>query len=276
MSKKKLSQKDLELIGALIVFLIFLIVQFFFSIRDLIDRLLLSPAAYERKKLLQNQAQLQWIKSQNIHSMTGTQFELYLKKIFENLGYSVQTTPQTNDQGADLIIHDQDESVAIQVKRYNQNVGNKAVQEVVAAISYYRTNRGMVITNSGFTKSAYDLAYANNVELIDGQKLNFLIIQMENEINRKIKAALTNFCPKCDKPIKDKKSTFCIHCGTKLTGSGGAMPMLSVRKDSEKKENPNKDLEKLIICHTCGSKIKAGSSYCPECKAIVPMEELNH
>jgi restriction system protein len=234
----------------------------------------LSPAAYERKKLLQNQAQLGWLKSQNIHSMTGTQFELYLKKIFENLGYSVQTTSQTNDQGADLIIRNQNESVVIQAKRYNKNVGNAAVQEVVAAVNYYGTNRGIVITNSGFTKSAYDLANANNVELIDGQQLNFLIIKMENEINRKIKAALKNFCPKCDKPLNDKRSKFCIHCGTKLTGSGETT--LSVREESEKKENPNKELEELVICHTCGSEIKPGSSYCPECKTISPLEELNH
>ncbi|MGP8116092.1 MAG: restriction endonuclease [Methanoregula sp.] len=220
MRKRKLSQKDLKNIWALIVFFITLITLFSFLIRDLIDRLLLSPAAYERKKLLQNQAQLQWIKSQNIHSMSGTQFESYLKKIFENLGYSVQTTAQTNDQGADLIIRDSRESIAIQIKRYSKNVGNAAVQEAVAAVSYYGTNRGMVITNSGFTKAAYDLANANNVELIDGQKLNFLIIKMENEINRKIKAALTNFCPKCDKPLKDKNSKFCIYCGTKITGSG--------------------------------------------------------
>ena len=147
MRKRKLSQKDLKNIWALIVFFITLITLFSFLIRDLIDRLLLSPAAYERKKLLQNQAQLQWIKSQNIHSMSGTQFESYLKKIFENLGYSVQTTAQTNDQGADLIIRDSRESIAIQVKRYAKNVGNAAVQEVVAAVRYYGTNRGMVITN---------------------------------------------------------------------------------------------------------------------------------
>lgn len=229
MRKRKLSQKDLKNIWTLIVFFIALFTLFSFFIRDIIDKLLLSPAAYKRKKLLQNQAQLQWIKSQNIHSMSGTQFESYLEKIFENLGYNVQTTPQTNDQGADLIIRDQRESIAIQIKRYSKNVGNAAVQEVIAAVSYYGTNRGMVITNSGFTRAAYDLANASNVELIDGQKLTFLIIKMENEINRKIKQIQTNFCPKCDKPINDKKSKFCIYCGARLSGSDEVTPLLTVQ-----------------------------------------------
>jgi len=127
MRRRKLSQKDIELIGSAIIFLIFFIIGFFSLIKDYIDKLRLSPEAYKQKKLLQNQAQLEWIKSQNIHSMTGSQFELYLKKIFENLGFFVQLTAHTGDQGADLIIHNQNEKIAVQVKRYNNNVGNKAV-----------------------------------------------------------------------------------------------------------------------------------------------------
>jgi len=196
MRRRKLSQKDIELIGSAIIFLIFFIIDLFSLIKDYIDKLRLSPEAFKQKKLLQNQAQLEWIKSQNIHSMTGSQFELYLKKIFENLGFFVQLTAHTGDQGADLIIHNQNEKIAVQVKRYNNNVGNKAVQEVVASVKHYGANRGMVVTNSRFTNAAKELASSNNIELIDGQQLNFLIIKMENKVNSQIKENLKNFSPK--------------------------------------------------------------------------------
>jgi restriction system protein len=196
MRRRKLSQKDIELIGSAIIFLILFIIGLFSLIKDYIDKLRLSPEAYKQKKLLQNQAQLEWIKSQNIHSMTGSQFELYLKKIFENLGFFVQLTAHTGDQGADLIIHNQNEKIAVQVKRYNNNVGNKAVQEVVASVKHYGANRGMVVTNSRFTNAAKELASSNNIELIDGQQLNFLIIKMENKVNSQIKENLKNFSPK--------------------------------------------------------------------------------
>jgi HJR/Mrr/RecB family endonuclease len=216
MRKRKLTTREVNSIIAIVIFLVQLPVRIYFIIRDLLDKLLLTPTAYKRKKLLLQQADLDWIKRQNIHYMSGTEFELYLKRIFENLGYSVNLTSQTNDQGADLIIHNPDELVAVQAKRYNKNVGNKAVQEVVAAVNYYRTNRGMVVTNSSFTKSAYDLAYANNIELIDGQQLNFMILKMENIINNKIKENLSNHCPQCDQIINDKTSNYCLHCGVNL------------------------------------------------------------
>jgi len=43
-------------------------------------------------------------------------------------------------------------------KRYTSSVGNSAVQEVVAAVLFYGTNEGCVITNSSFTPSARSLA----------------------------------------------------------------------------------------------------------------------
>jgi restriction system protein len=54
------------------------------------------------------------------------------------------------------------------VKRYLDGVGNSAVQEVVAGLSFHRCSRGVVITTGRFTASARALAAANHVELIDG------------------------------------------------------------------------------------------------------------
>jgi len=50
-------------------------------------------------------------------------------------------------------------------------VGNKAVQEVVAAINFYDASEGWVITNSVFTPAAKALAQKNNVRLVDGSEL---------------------------------------------------------------------------------------------------------
>lgn len=105
---------------------------------------------------------------------TGVEFELYLKKIFTKIGYRVETTKTTGDQGADLIIYKNKIKTVVQAKFYSNPVGNKAVQEVVGAIKFYNADKGMVVTNSVYTKSALELADANNIELIDGEKLNQL------------------------------------------------------------------------------------------------------
>ncbi|MCR4991369.1 MAG: restriction endonuclease [Lachnospiraceae bacterium] len=106
-----------------------------------------------------------------IDNMTGEEFEEYLKARFERQGYKVELTPGSNDYGADLILTKNGEITVVQAKRYQANVGNKAVQEIVAAQAYYGAVKAMVVTNSYFTNPAIKLAEANDVELWDRDRL---------------------------------------------------------------------------------------------------------
>lgn len=103
---------------------------------------------------------------------TGYEFEEYLKTIFERMGYDVEVTQKSNDQGGDLVIEKDGERTVVQAKFYSSPVGNKAVQEVVAAKSFYGANKGMIVTNSTYTNSAVALAEVNDITLIDGEELN--------------------------------------------------------------------------------------------------------
>lgn len=107
-----------------------------------------------------------------VDQMSGEEFERYLKAHFEKLGYRVSLTPQTNDYGADLVCKNKEETLIIQAKRYRGKVGNSAIQEIVAAMGYYKADRCMVVTNSFFTPNAIELARANNVELWDRKDIN--------------------------------------------------------------------------------------------------------
>ena len=112
--------------------------------------------------------------------LNGYEFEDYLKKLFEVLGYTTVQTPSTGDQGADLILSKDGEKIVVQAKKYAGKVSNKAVQEIAAAKNYYNADRGMVVTNSAFTKSAIELAFSNDVELWDGRKLKSIIEDLES------------------------------------------------------------------------------------------------
>ena len=106
-----------------------------------------------------------------IDSLDGVAFEKILGKIFESMGYSVQFTKTSGDQGADLLLSKGDELKIVQAKCYKDNVSNSAVQEAVAAKAFYKYDLAAVATNSHFTQGAIDLAEANGVELIDRDKL---------------------------------------------------------------------------------------------------------
>lgn len=82
-------------------------------------------------------------------------------------GWQASTTTASADQGADVIaVSPEGNRVAIQVKRYKSSVGNKAVQEIVAAKAFYDCTFAIVFTSGrGYTKSARELAKANGVLL---------------------------------------------------------------------------------------------------------------
>jgi hypothetical protein len=90
---------------------------------------------------------------------TGQSFEQFLKILFQNMGFSVEETPTTMDQGADLILTESSgRRIGVQAKRYNQDVGNTAVQEVLGGMAYWGCSTGIVVSASRFTKAAKDLA----------------------------------------------------------------------------------------------------------------------
>lgn len=107
----------------------------------------------------------------DVSSMTGEEFEKYLMSILDLKGFSTSGTPKTGDQGADVIASKGGKTYVIQAKRHSKPIGNKAVQEVVAARNYYKGDIGVVVTNSSFTPSAKSLAGRNDIVLINGKEI---------------------------------------------------------------------------------------------------------
>jgi restriction system protein len=56
--------------------------------------------------------------------------------------------------------------IVIQCKKYSKPVGNRAVQEIVAAIAHEGAQRGVVVTTSAYTTAAEKLAASNQVLLL--------------------------------------------------------------------------------------------------------------
>ncbi|MEO4053784.1 restriction endonuclease [Solibacillus sp. CAU 1738] len=108
--------------------------------------------------------------------MTGEEFEHFLGELFKRRGFKVSYTATSGDYGADLILKDGKDIIAVQAKRYSSSVGVKAVQEIIGAVKMYDANEAWVVTNSHFTKQAIKLANINDVYLIDRQELIDLIL----------------------------------------------------------------------------------------------------
>ncbi len=111
----------------------------------------------------------------------GYEFEEFCYSLYGDLGYYVEHTKLSNDQGADLVIEKDGIRTVVQAKHYAFPVGNKAVQEVVASKAFYdNAHHAIVITNSTYTPSAIKLAEANSVELVDGDTIREYIAEINN------------------------------------------------------------------------------------------------
>lgn len=111
-----------------------------------------------------------FIENENIEYdlMSGEEFEVYVSKILSKMGFcNIGLTKGSGDQGVDIIAEKDRIKYAIQCKRYSNPVGNKAVQEIFAGVSFYHCHIGVVVTNNYFTNAAKELAYENGVVLWD-------------------------------------------------------------------------------------------------------------
>lgn len=101
-----------------------------------------------------------------IDTMPGIKFETFMGGILRKIGYDVEVTKASGDNGADIIAKDKFKKYAIQCKRYTGNVGFDAVKEAHTAKDIYDCDVGVVLTNvENFTKEA----------IANSRKLNVLL-----------------------------------------------------------------------------------------------------
>ena len=106
--------------------------------------------------------------------MTGIEYEHFCAEQLRSHGWETNISQASNDQGADIIAQKGNVTAAVQCKKYSSPVGNKAVQEAHASISFYDAQYGVVVTNSSFTPSAKRLAKSTGVILLHHSELNDL------------------------------------------------------------------------------------------------------
>jgi hypothetical protein len=98
--------------------------------------------------------------------MRASEFESFLAEVFKTLGYHVEETGQSGDQGVDLIAVKHGRRIAVQAKGYSGSVGNAAVQEAFAGMAHYQCHACAVVTNSSYTTAAVSLAESTRCLLI--------------------------------------------------------------------------------------------------------------
>lgn len=111
-----------------------------------------------------------------VDGLDGFEFEDFTRDLLKCLGFEkCITTQSTGDYGIDVIAEKDGVKYGIQCKNYQNEVGNKAIQEAYSGKNYYSCHVAIVLTNNYFTSSAINQAEKNGVVLWNRDKLKEFI-----------------------------------------------------------------------------------------------------
>ena len=88
--------------------------------------------------------------TEHLLEMEPRAFEHFMFNLYQELGYDVDLTPESQDGGKDLVIHTDNGDFLIELKRWkSKRVGIKVIEKLESVMT--DGDKGAVITTSGFT-----------------------------------------------------------------------------------------------------------------------------
>lgn len=175
MPRRKMKGSTSEAIGALIILgALFGLIKILYAIGGDGVLLILFVAAgiviarllWKAKRKSKIRSALLGAGTENPMQLTPGQYENFCAALLENNGWTTKMTKSSGDFGADIIAVKGNKKSVIQCKQWSKSVGVKAVQEAHTAMSYYHANIAIVVTTTGYTYAAKDLAKSTGVRLL--------------------------------------------------------------------------------------------------------------
>lgn len=117
----------------------------------------------------------------NIDLLDGYEFEELVCRLFQKMGFIAEQTKLSGDGGVDIIATSTAPiyrgTYLVQCKRFSSAVGEPVVRDLFGVVTSQNANKGIVVTNSVFSKAAVEFAEGKNIELVDGDGLSALLYQ---------------------------------------------------------------------------------------------------
>jgi len=115
----------------------------------------------------------------NLAELSPGEFEALITNLFSKMGLETRLTQASRDGGVDCVAWDMRPvvggKVIVQAKRYKNTVGVSAVRDLYGTVLNEGAAKGILVTTSGYGKSAFDFAKNKPLELLPGSQLLFLL-----------------------------------------------------------------------------------------------------
>jgi restriction system protein len=132
----------------------------------------------EQAERLRDQARRADLKLKQLAELTPEGFEEFVAELFEALGYDVERSGGTGDEGADLRVRRRGLLAIVQCKYHSRGVvGSPELQKFLGTIHHTASHKGFFVTTRTFSLAAEKFVAEHPIELIDGPRLVELVQQ---------------------------------------------------------------------------------------------------
>ena len=108
-------------------------------------------------------------------SLDGLAFERELGNLYRELGYDVETTPITGDQGVDRILKKNGLTTIIQCQSHQQPVGPAIARETYGALISSGADNAILACTSGFTRGVLKFVEDKSIVLASAKEIVALV-----------------------------------------------------------------------------------------------------
>ncbi len=123
----------------------------------------------------------------DVNNMDGYKFEEIVAGLLKKMGFSVEHTSLSGDNGIDIIAYTDQPIIkgkyVVQCKRWNKPVGEPVIRDLYGSMLNEHATKGILITNASFSNKARQFADGKSIELIDGSALSKLFNKYKISIN---------------------------------------------------------------------------------------------
>ena len=153
-----------------------------------------------------------WLNDQQLlamlRGMSPTEFEEFIARVFEALGYKTKLMGGAGDGGVDIAMMKGGRHFLVQCKKFiTQKVTPHDVRDFYGAMgNHHIDGKGFFVTTNIFTFDAEQFAEGKAMELIDSNRLVELVRQ----------AGIMNFVPAQSKQPPAEQGASCPQCGGSL------------------------------------------------------------
>ena len=96
------------------------------------------------------------------------------------MDYNVKKADATGCNDTKFIVEKGTVRTAVQAKESKEKIDTEDIESAASDRLYYQCDNAMIISNSGFTKQAYNLARVTNIHLVNRRELIGIMYKMKN------------------------------------------------------------------------------------------------